>query len=109
MIHHIKDIIFAGKAGFDLGRMHIDIHKVGRISSSRMPPGNLPASWYLERHLHTGHHGAVAHIAAIDVKMLHTSAGAAAFGRGDQTGDAVHALLIFSSMRSRLNSRPSTA
>ena len=56
--------------------------------------GASPISGF-EGHLHASHHGAVAHIAAIDVKMLHTSAGAAAFGRGDQTGDAVHALLIF--------------
>ena len=96
MIHHIKNIIFAGKAGFDLGRMHIDIHKVGRHFQQQNSARELALHHgTLERHLHTGHHGAVAHIAAIDVKMLHTSAGAAAFGRGNQTGDAVHALLIF--------------
>ena len=96
MIHHIKNIIFAGKAGFDLGRMHIDIHKVGRHFQQQNAARELALHHgTLERHLHTGHHGAVAHIAAIDVKMLHTSAGAAAFGRGNQTGDAVHALLIF--------------
>ena len=76
--------------------MDVDIHKVGGHLKKQDPSRKFALHrGTLERHLHTGHHGAVAHIAAIDVKMLHTSAGAAAFGRGNQTGDAVHALLIF--------------
>ena len=76
--------------------MDVDIHKVCRHFQQKDAARELALHHgALKGHLHASHHGAVAHIAAIDVKMLHAPAGAAAFGWGDQAGDAVHALLIF--------------
>lgn len=48
----------------------------------------------LERHFHARHHGAVADIAAIDIEILHTAAGAAAAGLGDESPDPVDALTV---------------
>ena len=96
VVDHIKNIIFPGKTHFHLCRMDVDIHKVCRHFQQKDAARELALHHgTLEGHLHASHHGAVAHIAAIDVKMLHAPAGAAAFGRGDQAGDAIHTLLIF--------------
>ena len=74
--------------------MDIDVHKVGGHFQQQDTTRELALHGRtLKGHFHARHDGAVAHIAAIDVEMLHTAAGAAALGRGDQTGDPVHSLL----------------
>ena len=75
--------------------MDIDIHKVSghfqKQDSSRELALHRGA---LERCFHGRHHGAVADIAPIDVEILHTAAGAAAPGLGDEAPHPVDPLLI---------------
>ena len=74
--------------------MDIDVHKVGGHFQQQDAARELALHGRtLKGHFHARHDGAVAHIAAIDVEMLHTAAGAAALGRGDQTGDPVQSFL----------------
>ena len=94
MIDDIEHVVFPGKASFDLCRVDIDVHKVGGHFQQQDATRELALHHgALERHLHARHHGAVADIAAIDIEILHTAAGAAALGRGDQTGDPVKPFL----------------
>ena len=94
MIDDIEHVIFPGKASFDLCRVDIDVHKVGGHFQQQDTARELALHGStLKGHFHARHDGAVAHIAAIDVEMLHTAAGAAALGRGDQTGDPVQPFL----------------
>ena len=90
MVHQIENIVLVGEAHLGFGRVNIDIHKVGRHlkkqNSSRELALHRSA---FERHLHARHHGAVADVAAVDVEILHTPAGAAALGLGDETMDPV--------------------
>ena len=75
--------------------MDVDIHKVGRHLKKQDPSRKLALHrGTLERHLHARHHGAVADIAAIDIEILHTAAGAAAPGLGDEAPHPVDPLLI---------------
>ena len=95
MVNHIEDVVFPGKAHLDLGRVHIHIHQVCRHIQQQDTARELALHHgALERHFHTGHDGAVADVASIDVKMLHAAAGAAALGRGDETPDVVDTLLV---------------
>ena len=90
MVNDIEHVIFPGKAGFDLCRVDIDIHKVGGHFQQQDAARELALHGRaLKGHFHARHDGTVAHIAAVDVEMLHTAAGAAALGRGDQTSDPV--------------------
>ena len=94
MVNNIEHVIFPGKAGFDLCRVDIDVHKVGGHFQQQDAARELALHGRsLKGHLHARHDGAVAHIAAIDVEMLHTAAGAAALGRGDQAGNPVQPFL----------------
>ena len=94
MVNDIEHVIFPGKAGFDLCRVDIDVHKVGGHFQQQDAARELALHGRsLKGHLHARHDGAVAHIAAIDVEMLHTAAGAAALGRGDQAGNPVQPFL----------------
>ena len=85
VINEVKDIVFPGKAYLSLGRVDIDIHKVSghfqKQDSSRELALHRGA---FERCFHGCHHGAVADIAPIDIEILHTAAGAAAPGLGDE-------------------------
>ena len=95
VINEVKDIVFPGKAHLSLGRVDIDIHKVSghfqKQDSSRELALHRGA---FERCFHGRHHGAVADIAPIDVEILHTAAGAAAPGLGDEAPHPVHPFLI---------------
>ena len=94
MVNDIEHIVFPGKAGFDLCRVDIDVHKVGGHFQQQDAARELALHGRaLKGHFHARHDGAVAHIAAIDVEMLHTAAGAAALGWGDQTTDPVQPFL----------------
>ena len=94
VVNDIEYVVFPGKAGFDLCRVDIDVHKVGGHFQQQDAARELALHGRaLEGHFHARHDGAVAHIAAIDVEMLHTAAGAAALGRGDQAGDPVQPFL----------------
>ena len=94
MINDIEHVVFPGKASFDLCRVDIDVHKVcGHFQQQDAARELALHGRALKGHFHTRHDGAVAHIAAVDVEMLHTAAGAAAFGRGDQTTDPVQPFL----------------
>ena len=94
MVNNIEHVIFPGKAGFDLCRVDIDVHKVGGHFQQQDAARELALHGRaLKGHFHARHDGAVAHIAAIDVEMLHTAAGAAALGRGDQAGNPVQPFL----------------
>ena len=94
MVNDIEHVIFPGKAGFDLCRVDIDVHKVGGHFQQQDAARELALHGRaLKGHFHARHDGAVAHIAAVDVEMLHAAAGAAALGRGDQAGDPVQSFL----------------
>ena len=94
MINDIEHIVFPGKASFDLCWVDIDVHKIGGHFQQQDAARELALHGRaLKGHFHTRHDGAVAHIAAVDVEMLHTAAGAAALGRGDQTTDPVQPFL----------------
>ena len=94
MVNDIEHVIFPGKAGFDLCRVDIDVHKVGGHFQQQDAARELALHGRtLKGHFHARHDGTVAHIAAIDVEMLHTATGAAALGRGDQAGDPVQPFL----------------
>ena len=70
--------------------MDVDVHQLGGHFQHQDAAGELALhGGALEGGLHPGHHGAVADIAAIDVKILHTAAGPAALGRGDEPPQAV--------------------
>ena len=94
MVNDIEHVIFPGKAGFDLCRVDIDVHKVGGHFQQQDAARELALHGRtLKGHFHARHDGAVAHIAAVDVEMLHTAAGAAALGWGDQAGNPVQPFL----------------
>ena len=94
MVNDIEHVIFPGKAGFDLCRVDIDVHKIGGHFQQQDAARELALhSRALKGHFHARHDGAVAHIAAIDVEMLHTAAGAATLGWGDQAGNPVQPFL----------------
>ena len=94
VVNNIEHVIFPGKAGFDLCRVDIDVYKVGGHFQQQDAARELALHGRaFEGHFHACHDGAVAHIAAVDVEMLHTATGAAALGRGDQTGDPVQPFL----------------
>ena len=93
VIDQIENIVLVGKADFGFCRMNVDIHKVGRHLEKQDSSRELALhGGAFEGHLHTGHHGAVADIAAIDIEVLHTPAGTAALGLGDKTVDPVRSL-----------------
>ena len=86
MVDDIKDVVLPSEAHFGFGWVDIHIHKVG----GHFEQQNAPREFALHRHpfkggFQGGHHGAVAHIAAVDVEVLHAAAGPAAPGRRDQT------------------------
>ena len=94
MVNDIEHIVFPGKAGFDLCRVDIDVHKVGGHFQQQDAARELALHGRaLKGHFHARHDGTVAHIAAIDVEMLHAAAGAATLGGSDQTGDPVQTFL----------------
>ena len=94
MVNDIEHVVFPGKAGFDLCRVDIDVHKVGGHFQQQDAARELALHGRaLKGHFHACHDGTVTHIAAIDVEMLHAATGAAALGRGDQAGDPVQPLL----------------
>ena len=94
MVNDIEHVIFPGKAGFDLCRVDIDVHKIGGHFQQQDAARELALHGRaLKGHFHARHDGAVAHIAAIDVEMLHTAAGAATLGWGDQAGNPVQPFL----------------
>ena len=95
MVDEVEDVVFPGKADFCFCRMDVDIHKVGGHLKKQDPSRKLALHrGTLERHFHARHHGAVADIAAIDIEILHTAAGAAAAGLGDETPDPVNTLAV---------------
>ena len=94
MVNDIEHVVFPGKAGFDLCRVDIDVHKVGGHFQQQDAARELALHGRaLKGHFHARHDGTVAHIAAIDVEMLHAAAGAATLGGSDQTGDPVQTFL----------------
>ena len=94
MVHQIENIVLVGEAHLGFGRVNIDIHKVGRHLKKQDPSRELALHRSaFERHLHARHHGAVADVAAVDVEILHTPAGAAALGLG-KAGGPKHVRLV---------------
>ena len=95
MVYCIKDIVFPGKAHFCFSRVNIDIYQLYRHFQHQQTAREFALHRSpLEGGFHAGHHGAVADIAPIDVKILHAAAGPAVLGRGDEAVNAVHSILI---------------
>ena len=95
MVDEVKNIVFPGKAHLGFGRVDIDVHQIGghlqKQDSSRELALHHGA---LIGHFHARHHGAVADVTAIDIKVLHAAAGTAAPGLGDEAADTVDALAV---------------
>ena len=95
MVNEVENIVFAGEADFRFGRVNVHIHEVRRHFQKQDSSGEFALHrGALEGHFHARHHGAVADIAAIDIEVLHTPAGAAALGLGDEAPHPVDALPV---------------